>query len=160
LSSTGRLASLTLPQHNFAVSDQPLSGEGARRVGGRWNYRGVPLIYLAESIALATLEVLVHLQDTETLSKYAVAEIRFDSALVQELRVQDLPENWNVFPHPVGTKAIGQEWLDAQSSALLKVPSSVSPREANYLLNPEHPNFGEVEVVAVLEHAFDPRLLL
>ncbi len=139
--------------------DQPLSGEGARRVGGRWNYRGVPLIYLAESIALATLEVLVHLQDTETLSKYAVVEIRFDSVLVQEVRSENLPEDWNIFSHPASTKAIGQQWIDAQSSALLKVPSSVSPREANYLLNPEHPDLGGVEVVAVLEHAFDPRLL-
>ncbi len=139
--------------------DQPLSGEGARRAGGRWNYRGVSLVYLADSIALATLEVLVQLQDMETLTTYAVAEIRFDSALVQELRTEDLPEDWNVFPHPVSTKAIGQGWLEAQSSALLKVPSSVSPREANYLLNPEHPDFGEVEVVAVSPHAFDPRLL-
>ena len=138
--------------------DQPLSGEGARRVGGRWNQRGVPLVYLAESIALANLEVLVHLQDTETLSKYALAEIRFDSALVQELRAENLPKDWNVFPHPASTKAIGQQWLDAQSSALLKVPSSVSPREANYLLNPAHPDFGGVEVVDVLDHVFDPRL--
>ena len=139
--------------------DQPLSGEGARRVGGRWNYRGVPLVYLAESIALATLEVLVHLQDTEMLSKYAVAELRFDSTLVQEVRSQDLPRDWNVFPHPASTKVIGQQWLDARSSVLLKVPSSVSPREANYLLNPQHPDLGEVEVVAVLAHALDPRLL-
>ncbi|HEV2122738.1 MAG TPA: RES domain-containing protein, partial [Chloroflexota bacterium] len=55
--------------------EQPLSGEGARRVGGRWNHRGVPLVYLAESIALATLEILVHLQDTETLPKYALVEV-------------------------------------------------------------------------------------
>ena len=119
--------------------DQPLSGEGARRVGGRWNHRGVPLVYLAESIALATLEVLVHLQDAETLSKYALAEIRFDRSLVRELRAEDLPEDWNVFPHPASTKEIGQQWTHTQSSALLKVPSSVSPREANYLLNPGTP---------------------
>ena len=119
--------------------DRSLSGEGARRVGGRWNYQGVPLIYLAETIALATLEVLVHLQDTETLPKYALAEIRFDSSLVRELRTEDLPENWNAFPHPASTKEIGQQWVDARNSALLRVPSSVSLREANYLLNPEHP---------------------
>ena len=138
--------------------DQPLSGEGARRVGGRWNHRGTPLVYLAESIALATLEVLVHLQDAETLPKYALADIQFDSSLVRELRAEDLPENWNVFPHPASTKEIGRQWVDTRSSALLKVPSSVSPREANYLLNPEHPDANGVEVAAVLDHAFDPRL--
>lgn len=138
--------------------DQPLSGEGARRVGGRWNRRGIPLVYLAESIALATLEVLVHLQDAETLPKYTLTEIQFDSSLIRELRAEDLPQNWNAFPHPVSTKEIGRQWVDAQSSALLKVPSSVSPREANYLLNPEHPDVKDVEVAAVLDHAFDSRL--
>ena len=138
--------------------EQPLSGEGARRAGGRWNDRGSPVVYLAESIALATLEILVHLQDAETLSKYALVEIAFDSDLVQKLRPEDLPADWNVFPHPASTKALGRQWLDARSSVLLKVPSSVSPREANYLLNPEHPDASRVEVEAVLEHAFDPRL--
>ena len=138
--------------------DQPLSGEGARRVGGRWNHRGVPLVYLAESIALATLEVLVHLQDAETLSKYVLAEVRFDSTWVQEVRPQDLPKDWNAFPHPSSTKALGQQWIDTRSSVLLKVPSSVSPHEANYLLNPEHPDASRTEVLRTLDHAFDPRL--
>ena len=138
--------------------DQPLSSEGARRVGGRWNHQGVPLVYLAESIALATLEVLVHLQDAETLPKYALAEVQFDSSIVHELRTEDLPEDWNVFPHPASAKEIGRQWVDARTSALLKVSSSVSPLEANYLLNPEHPNIKDVKVTAVLDHAFDPRL--
>jgi RES domain-containing protein len=34
-----------------------LSGEGARLYGGRWNAPGRPLIYAAESAALAVLEV-------------------------------------------------------------------------------------------------------
>lgn len=137
---------------------QPLSGEGARRAGGRWNHRGTPLVYLAESIALASLELLVHLQDAETLPKYALAEIRFDSSLVRELRAEDLPIDWRVYPHPLSTKEVGREWVEAQSSAVLKLPSSVSPREANYLLNPEHPSSKGAAVTAVLNHAFDPRL--
>lgn len=138
--------------------DQPLSGEGARRAGGRWNPRGVPLVYLADSIALATLEVLVHLQDVEALPTYSLAEIRFDASLVRELLPRDLPEDWGAYPHPQSTKALGQEWIDSGSSALLRVPSSVSPREANYLLNPVHPDAKKVEVAGVVEHAFDPRL--
>ncbi len=117
------------------------------------------MVYLAESIALATLELLVHLQDVETLPKYTLVKVGFDSSTVQELRREDLPEDWNVFPHPLGTKNLGQQWVDQQSSALLKVPSSVSPHEANYLLNPEHPDAGRVEVIARFTHAFDPRLL-
>ena len=38
-----------------------LTGEGARLWGGRWNSPGRPLVYAADSAALAVLEVRVHL---------------------------------------------------------------------------------------------------
>jgi RES domain-containing protein len=127
-------------------------------VGGRWNHRGTPLVYLAESIALATLEVLVHLQDTDTLSKYALVQFSFDASLVQELPREHLPEDWAAFPHPLSTRTIGEQWVSRGSSALLKVPSAVSPREANYLLNPRHPDVAKVKVGSAFVHTFDPRL--
>ena len=37
-----------------------LSGEGERLFGGRWNPCGIPVLYTSESVALATLEVLVN----------------------------------------------------------------------------------------------------
>ena len=39
-------------------------GEGARRVGGRWNSKGVRVLYMSENRSLAVLEVLVHLSGT------------------------------------------------------------------------------------------------
>ena len=45
-------------------------GEGARLNGGRWNSVGTRVAYASASIALATLEVLVGLQDTAVLSFY------------------------------------------------------------------------------------------
>lgn len=36
-------------------------GEGARRVGGRWNSKGIRVLYMSENRSLAVLEVLVHL---------------------------------------------------------------------------------------------------
>ena len=38
-----------------------LDGEGARLVGGRWNSPGRAVVYMAESVALAVLENLVHM---------------------------------------------------------------------------------------------------
>jgi RES domain-containing protein len=39
----------------------PLSAEGARRYGGRWNPVGVGILYTSASPELALLEQLVHL---------------------------------------------------------------------------------------------------
>ena len=41
--------------------DAPLSTEGARRYGGRWNPPGVGILYTSASPELALLEQLVHL---------------------------------------------------------------------------------------------------
>src|ERR1700677_344334 len=41
---------------------EAFSGEGARRFGGRWNSRGVPMIYASVSLALAALELFVNLE--------------------------------------------------------------------------------------------------
>jgi RES domain-containing protein len=38
-----------------------LDGAGGRHVGGRWNSPGRAVVYMAESIALAVLENLVHM---------------------------------------------------------------------------------------------------
>ena len=32
------------------------TGEGARRYGGRWNHKGVPIVYAAGSLSLAAIE--------------------------------------------------------------------------------------------------------
>jgi RES domain-containing protein len=40
----------------YAAND--LSGNGARITGGRWNSKGVPVVYSASNIALATLETV------------------------------------------------------------------------------------------------------
>jgi RES domain-containing protein len=39
-------------------------GEGARRVGGRWNSKGIRVLYTSENRSLAVLEILVHLSGT------------------------------------------------------------------------------------------------
>ena len=50
--------------------DTAFSGEGARRYGGRWNKKGIPLVYTACSQSLAMLEILV--QDEPLRARYVM----------------------------------------------------------------------------------------
>jgi RES domain-containing protein len=53
----------------------------------------------------------------------------------------------------------GDNWLRGAESALLRVPSAIVPKAANYLLNPAHPDEARVSLAATLRAAFDPRLI-
>ena len=70
-----------------------------------------------------------------------------------------LPANWQRFPGPDATRAIGDIWLREARSAVLAVPSVIVPGEHNYLLNPSHPGFRKIVVSAPEPFAFDSRLL-
>jgi RES domain-containing protein len=143
--------------HRVHISDA-FDGLGARRFPGRWNQPGVPLVYTSESLALATLEMLVHLEDWQMLEQYACIPVEFDQCHVQELTSADLPGNWRESPVPPSTRKLGSEWVTKQSSPVLKVPSVVIPEEINYLLNPAHPAFAELLIGEPRPYNFDPRL--
>jgi RES domain-containing protein len=134
-------------------------GEGARLYGGRWNSPGTRVAYASDSVALAALEVLAHLQSTAVLQAYSLATIRFPESLVETLDPALLPSEWRRFPSPPENQAIGDTWVAESRSLVLRVPSAIVPSASNYLINPAHARF----VAAVTERperfAFDPRLL-
>ena len=82
-------------------SDKALSGEGARLYGGRWSSPGIAVIYAAESVALATLEMLVHLRSTSVLSAYVLFSLKFDAKLVTRVSQKDLGSAWSGYPPPI-----------------------------------------------------------
>ncbi len=134
------------------------NGEGARLFGGRWNRKGTPMIYLSESRALAALELLVHLDRADLLSGYVSIEARLDDAWVERCSLDSLPQGWHQLPIPLGVQDIGEEWARSRRSVALCVPSAVVPGEFNYLLNPRHPGFGEVQIGAAARFCLDLRL--
>lgn len=135
-------------------------GEGAFLYGGRWNSpRCARLLYTAESLSLAALEMLVHLNDEEILSAYSFATTEFSEDLVLPVEeFQTLPENWSASPPPLEIQKIGDKWAQGAVSAVLRVPTSVLPVEFNYLINMEHPDFSKVKLGEPQTFSFDERL--
>lgn len=133
-------------------------GEGARLHGGRWNSPGVPVVYTAESRALAILEVLAGLESVSAVAPYVLVEVAFHDRLVEVLEPDALPGNWRKSPPPPRTQAIGDRWAHELRSAVLRVPSVLVPVEANYLLNPEHPDFPTIEIGEPVDFRLDTRL--
>jgi RES domain-containing protein len=139
-------------------ADQAFSGEGARLYGGRWNSPGFPMIYTAQSRALAALEMLVHLDSPLLLRSFLLFEVAFDDASVTEINQADLPANWRDDPVPPETQAIGNAWIASAQTLVLRVPSVVIPQESNFLLNPRHPEMTKAQFGTPAKFSFDPRL--
>jgi RES domain-containing protein len=145
-----------LPPHRAMDA---FSGEGARLFGGRWNSIGVPMVYAAESKALAALEILVHVDDGSLMENYLCIPIQFDKRWVRSLSFEDLPKEWRRMPPAPSTQSIGSTWALENRSVILEVPSVLIPGESNYLINPRHPNIGKLTMGPPEPFEFDPRLL-
>jgi RES domain-containing protein len=133
--------------------------EGARIAGGHWNKIGIPMIYTADSLALAALETVVHLPKQELLKKiFSSIPVEFDARLVIMLNPADIPKDWDSFPPVESTQNIGGEWALKKRSVVLKVPSTVIREEFNYLINPAHPDFKKLSIGSPVKFVFDARI--
>ncbi len=135
------------------------SGEGAKISGGRWNREGTTMVYTAGSLALAAMEMLVHLESEHVLANYLAIPARLPEKLVESIAPAKLPEDWRSDPIPPATQTLGSEWVQSLRSAILAVPSIIIPQEKNYLLNPVHPEFGGIEIGEPEPFDYDSRLL-
>ncbi len=134
-------------------------GTGARLAGGRWNSPGVSLVYTSSSLALALLELLVHLKSSDLLVAYSAVPLSFPEELLEAIDPPHLPADWQVSPIPPAIQQLGDDWVHQGRSAVLRVPSVILPIEPNYLLNPEHPRFTEIALGTAIDMPIDPRLL-
>jgi RES domain-containing protein len=133
----------------------PLTGEGARLVGGRWNSPGRPLVYASESLALCLAECLVHLP-ARLPPDYIAFKVAIPEDSLGSIDVEMLSHQWE-FDISI-TRAIGDEWLTGAKTVALTVPSAIVPESRNLLLDPSHPRFAEVHVLEQQPFRFDPRL--
>lgn len=139
-------------------ADDAFSGEGSFRYAGRWHSEGTRVVYTAESVSLATLEILVHMRRRSAVPGFVLIPCWFHEALVEELDVKKLPAEWNAAIAPVELRAFGDPWAEERVSPVLRVPSAITRRESNYLLNPEHPDFRSIDLGEPRPFHMDVRL--
>jgi RES domain-containing protein len=141
-----------------AYRNEPLSGQGAALYGGRWNPKGIPLLYTTESPALSLLEILVHINPRRIPAYYLVTLDVPDS--LRSYRADELPLAWQATGgvQPLPSQTFLLAWLREPDSLLVRVPSAVVPIMDNYLVNPRHPLFGACEVVRSEPFEIDERL--
>ena len=142
-----------------AHAEQPLSGEGARSYGGRWNHVGIAVVYTSQTLSLAVLEYLVNLPISDLPDDLVSVQIQISDDIARtEISIEDLPNNWRTFPGIEKLKDIGTDWVREAKTAVLSVPSVVIPTELNYLISPAHEATRRVEIVSVEPFALDVRL--
>jgi RES domain-containing protein len=135
----------------------PFDGSGTHRWGSRWISPGRWVVHVAETYSLAVLENLVHWQTRELPPHLVCIAIDIPDVIAQEqLASQDLPPS--ALDDYSESRAIGDDWYDQIDSAVLWVPSVVSPYEHNLLINQRHRDFSKIIVRDAEPAHIDPRL--
>ncbi len=120
------------------------------------------MVYTSSSIALASLEYLVHNFHLLSTAEICLAKIKIDTpSSIFDYPTTKLPSDWSLMlKEQYATQQIGKEFYMNGVDYILKVPSAVVPGEFNLLLNPYHPHHAKTKIVDVIDpFVFDRRLL-
>lgn len=140
-------------------SKNPLDGIGGLHASGRWNLAGHAIVYTSSSAALAAMEMRVHVEETTAPHDLVLIQFDIPESLPREILIlKNLPRNWNVNPAPKSTMRVGTDWLKANKTPLLLVPSAVIPMEQNILINPRHPEVSKIQIMQIRAFSLDSRL--
>lgn len=137
---------------------EAFSGLGARRFGGRWNSPGVPMVYASSSLALAAIELFVHLEPAQQPDDLvAIAATLPKGEPGQRFNPEQLPPRWwsDDF-EPL--RALGEQWIRDQSCLAIQVPSAALRMEWNVLINPQHPAITGLKIEPPQPFHFDARM--
>ncbi len=138
-----------------------LSGKGAEKTGGRWNSKGVAVVYTSESRALCMAEIAVHVSLGIVPNHYEIASIQIPGSVnIHEISTHELQIGWKSIPHSGKTQEVGDNLIKENKYLVLKVPSAVVTGDFNYLINPNHKTFDKVKIVKTERFTFDDRLFL
>ena len=137
----------------FRKKYSALDSRGAFLAGGRWNRKGVHMLYASSSLSLACLEILVHIREPRLPADCSWVRIAIPGGLLAQA------------PHDLDAadedacREFGSEWVASASGPAVAVPSVIVPTEKNVLLNPLHKDFPRLTFSKPEAFRFDPRLL-
>lgn len=136
-----------------------LSGHGAELWGGRWNSKGIPVLYTASTASLALLETLAWTSLKLLLkSGFVLIEIEVPEESTLKVKVDDLPTSWQHAAQQT-CQSIGDSWALENKYLSLLVPSAILPFESNVLINPSHSTMRLVAIRSVYDLILDERVL-
>jgi len=141
--------------------DEAFRGKGSLKTSGRWHHKGTQVAYASEHPGIAVLEKLAWLGRYEVArdSSYLLVPLELDpDEHLERIEESELPEDWDAFPHQEETRDIGTNWSDEKRSPVLGVPSAVLPLAENYLINPFHSQFHDLEQGEPKPFSWDRRL--
>ena len=133
-----------------------ISGTGAKINGGRWNPIGLAGLYTSQYISLAILEILVRATRATAPNSYTLTSFEIPDNSIYQIQFNKLKSEWKYDLNY--TQGIGEDFLTDNQSLCLKVPSAIVPQENNFLLNPRHPDFKKVKIIASELLELDKRL--
>jgi len=137
-----------------------LSGKGAEIYGGRWNSKGVAMLYTSQSRALAFAEASIHIPVGIVPKNYFLISISIpDTSGIFKLTETDMPADWRSYPHSNSTQMIGDQFIADSKFLIMQVPSAVVPGDYNFLINPNHSQIKNVTIVSVEPFEFDSRFI-
>ncbi len=135
---------------------QAFSGQGGLYASARWHTAGHPIIYTAQSLSLAALEILVRLKQTNDIQPFYAYSADIPEAFI--LKPNSYPARWK--SRMAVSRSFGDAWFEAKTSPAILVPTVITPGEWNVLLNPLHPQFSMKWVTTGPDaYTFDARLL-
>ena len=116
----------------FFPREIALSGIGSATVAGRWNPLRTRMVYTAGSLALAVLEIRVHIPiGTHQLSaRFVGIEMEIDDSGIEMVKEEDLPRGWRRAPKASNENTAARRFgkrLDRR----IEVGSSQTPEQRN-----------------------------
>lgn len=136
---------------------EDLSGAGAKQYGGRWNNKGTAVVYLAESRAMAVMEVLVHLSPEQVDRSFVLATFDVPDDKIFDISTFNLPRHCRGPQTANELKKIGDKFVSDGIYLLMKVPSIILEEEFNFIINPNHPDSKKIKLLNRRDFVFDKR---